>query len=361
MKKERKLDRLYTEFEKQYSGKSQEEMTEIISDLEKEVAGKESSLEGLEGEKRESLQKDIEQGKKRLENLRGYSKNKTQIEGIRKYKVSLEKKLEQEIATRSESKELLEQAIKDLEEVSKKLADEKYTMTLDQDEYNALLGEKARSENEKKLQEERYLKSSKRITELQSKIGKCNLAWKSLFVNKSWDDIQRIALEPNTRYTRKVDSEKELPLSVKGREKQDPRDIEENIVKEIAKNVKELIVEEKKEESTALVEKKEGFFRKIWNKLKNWINGEEKENKIVSGDKEEEVSHEQDTTDKKEEVSPEREATVKKERDAFLEGLRQHVDVEYRRAVKEEKEQQYNEAHKVHPKEENTEEQETSR
>lgn len=336
MKKERKLDRLYTEFEKQYSGKSQEEITEIISDLEKEVAGKESSLEGLEGEKRESLQKDIEQKKKRLENLRGYSKNKTQIEGIRKYKVSLEKKLEQEIATRNESKELLEQAKKDLEEVSKKLTDEKYTMTLDQDEYNALLEEKARSENEKKLQEERYLKSSKRITELQSKIGKCNLAWKSLFVNKSWDDIQRMALEPNTRFTRKVDSKKEVPLSAKKREKQSPRDIEEEKVrKEIAENVKKIQEEDKMEKTTALVEKKEGFFKRMWHKLVSWVKGEEKE-ELVSEDQ----------------PDVQKETTTKQERDAFLDGLRQHVDVEYKKAVKEEKDAQYRENHKAQPKKE---------
>ena len=44
--KERKLDKLYAEFEKNYSGKSKEEMDKIISDLEKEIAGKESALEG---------------------------------------------------------------------------------------------------------------------------------------------------------------------------------------------------------------------------------------------------------------------------------------------------------------------------
>ena len=71
MKKERKLDRLYIEFDKEYSGKSQEEMEKIISNLEKEIAGKENSLESLEDEKRENLQKNIEQGKKRLENLKG--------------------------------------------------------------------------------------------------------------------------------------------------------------------------------------------------------------------------------------------------------------------------------------------------
>lgn len=38
--KERKLDKLYAEFEKNYSGKSKEEMDKIISDLEKEIAGK---------------------------------------------------------------------------------------------------------------------------------------------------------------------------------------------------------------------------------------------------------------------------------------------------------------------------------
>ena len=78
--KERKLDKLYAEFEKNYSGKSKEEMDKIISDLEKEIAGKESALEGKEGDEKENLSKDIESKKKRIENLKGYSKNKEQIE-----------------------------------------------------------------------------------------------------------------------------------------------------------------------------------------------------------------------------------------------------------------------------------------
>ena len=333
MKKERKLDRLYIEFDKEYSGKSQEEMEKIISNLEKEIAGKENSLESLEDEKRENLQKNIEQGKKRLENLKGYSKNKTQIEGIKKYKVSMEKKLKQEIAIKDESSELLKKVSKELHEVSKKLSDEKYTMTLEQDEYNALLEEKAKCENEKKLQEERYLKSNKRITELQSKIGKCDLAWKTLFVNKSWDDIQRIALEPNTRFTRKVDSEKHLPL--KNNKNQNLiHQQEEEIKQEIAEDVKR-IEEDRMETTTALVEKKEGFFKRMWHKFKKWIRGEEI--KEVVSETQPDVS---------------KESTTKQERDVFLEGLRQHVDVEYRKAVKEEKDAQYKEAHKVQPKKE---------
>lgn len=350
MKKERKLDRIYAEFEKEYSEKSKEEMEKIMSDLEKEIAGKTDALEGKSEEEKETLQKDIDSKKKRLENLRGYTKNKDQIKAIREYRASLETKLEQATADRDESLELLKQARKDFEAVSKKLADEKYTMSLDQNEYNALLEEKARAEKEKVTQAERHLKAKNRVLELEAKIGKCNLAWKSLFVNKTWDDIQRIALEPDTRFTRKVNPEKDVPISEKKREKQNSlNNEEENIKREIAESVKKIQSQKEREEiaskkeSTALVEKKEGFFKRIWNRFRNWISGEEENSQTAPKS---EMKEEQQAETKQQET------VIKQERDAFLEGLRQHVDEEYRKSVKEEKEIQYKEAHKVQPKKE---------
>ena len=361
MGKMRKLDRLYEEFERDYSGKSEEEMAKIISDLEKEVAGKESALAGLEGDKKENLSKDIEQGKKRLENLKGYTKNKTQIEKIRVYRDSLVTKLGKEKSIKEKSCELEKKAEEDLIKVSKKLADEKYTMTLDQDEYNGLLEEKARLEKEMKEQSAIYMKSSKRVTELQSKISKCNMAWKTLFVNKDWDEIHRIALQPDTRFTRKIDGEKAQPLSDKKQPVMSKED--EELKKQLSANVTKILEEEHakraeaekeegKETTKALVEKKDNWFKRMWNKIVTWVNGDKKEDK-----KTENVTEEK-PIEKIEEEKPveEEKTTTQQERDAFLEGLRQHIDPEYRKTVREGKEAAYIEAHKVQPQVEDREE-----
>lgn len=338
MKKERKLDRLYVEFDKEYSGKSEEEMAKIISNLEKEVAGKESAIESLEGDRKENLQKGVEQSKKRLENLRGYSKNKTQIEGIRKYKESLVQKLEKQITIRDESSELLKQARKEYEEVSKKLSDEKYAMTLTQDEYYNLVNEKARAEKSIAEQSEMHLKAKTKVLELQTKIGKCDLAWKTLFVNKSWDDIQRISVEQNTRFTRKVNSEKEELLSNKK---------EENLS---SKNEEQQSVNDKENsETTALVVKKDGLLKRIWNSAKNWVN------KWVNGKKE------NSTIESENKIDAAEEKVINTERDSFLEGLRLHVDKEYKNAVGKEKDIQYKEAHKVQNRKEVESEQEETK
>ena len=353
MKKERKLDRLYTEFERDYSGKSEEEMKKIISNLEKEISGKESALKGLEkGEAQQNLEKSIEQAKKRLENLKGYTKNKTQIEGIRKYRDSLVRKMDEQTAIKDESEKLYKEAVKSYREATKKLADTKYTMTLDGDEYNALLQQQDDAKKEANIQAKRYHNSKNRIVELQSKISKCNLAWKTLFVNKDWDEINKVALSEDKRFTRKVDSSKSTPISTKKQNVAAKTEDEEekNMKKAIAENVNKFVEEgkqpktEKKKETKALVEQKEGFFKKIWNKIVRWVKGEEQEkstslnngNKTAKSDSGKEEPQKSET---------------KQERDSFLEGLRQHVDVEYREATKKQKEEAYIETHKVKPNE----------
>lgn len=76
--------------------------------------------------------------------------------------------------------------------------------------------------------------------------------------------------------------------------------------------------------STDLVPiKKEGFFKRIWNKIKNFVIREEKVEKV--GD----------------------ERPVNTERDTFLEGLRKHVDIEYKEGIKAENVAKEKEAHKA--------------
>ena len=88
----------------------------------------------------------------------------------------------------------------------------------------------------------------------------------------------------------------------------------QNVGKEVSKMVDE-------KEETALVEtKKQGFFKKLWTKIKTRVAGKNK--------------------DKAPNVE------TKTERDEFIEGLRKHVDKEYSQKVKESKENEYIESHK---------------
>lgn len=339
--REYKLDKLYAEFEKDYSGKSKEEMDKIISDLEKEIAGKESSLEGKEGEEKENLSKDIEAKKKRIENLKGYSKNKEQIEGIKKYKGSLEGKLKTVQKTLEDDKKELKVAEKALKEINKKLSDENYTMSLDQNQYNSLLEEKAKRTSEVEKLSKEICTASDRVEDLKAKISKCNLAWKTLFVNKDWDEIQRIATTDQKRFTRKID-EKNEPISEK--KKTTPEKmvnaILENVQQKLGKDVEKIQTES---ESKDLVPaKKESFWKKAWNKFKQFIRGDYQEDAPAK-----EETSKDDSVAQKEETAKQ---DTKSDRDAFLEGLRQHVDKEYSKEVKTKEEERKIEAHKAQSK-----------
>ena len=337
--KERKLDKLYAEFEKNYSGKSKEETDKIISDLEKEIAGKESALEGKEGDEKENLSKDIESKKKRIENLKGYSKNKEQIEGIKKYKNYLEVKLKTVQKTIEDDKKEIKVLENTLKEINKKLSDENYTMSLDQNQYNGLLEEKTNSTSKIEKLSKEICTASDRVEDLKATISKCNLAWKTLFVNKDWDEIQRIATTDQKRFTRKID-EKNVPISEKKKATPEKmvNTILANVQQKLGKDVEKIQAE--KEESKAIVPaKKESFWKKAWNKFKQFIRGDYQENTPT---KENEPSKDDGVAQKEE--------STKSDRDAFLEGLRQHVDKEYRKEVNAKEEEREIEAHKAKSK-----------
>ena len=328
MKKDR-ISEVYTEFENSYKGKSKEEMDKVVSDLEKEIVGKEAALESKEGEIRENISKDIEAKKKRLNNVKGYVKNKEQIEGIKKYKGTLETKLKTVLKTKTDSKKKLDAAAKKLQNVEKKLNDEKYTTKLDNMQYNELIKQKANYTKDVETYSKQYCESRDREAELKAKISKCDLAWRTLFVNKDWDEIQRIATTDKQRFTRKITEEQE-PISEK--KKATPQKVAKSamdkVQREISENVSKIMDEQKEEDKQEVKDlvpvKKENIFKRIWNKVKNFVS--RKEEKVVQ--------------------EPE-EKPVNKERDAFLEGLRKHVDVEYREASKAEKIEQEKESHKA--------------
>lgn len=227
--KKRALDKAYEEIDAKYKDMSEEDMKKEMETLKKEITGKEKALENLDGEAREKMKKDLEKKNNRLKNLEGYSKNKTQISKIIDYRGRLE--------------------------ASKLLKDENKTMEMDQNEYNDLLTKKENAEKEMKSQKEIFEKAQAKAKDLEAKIGKCNLAWRTLFTNKTWDDIQLRAKQTKGRFTRKKDEEIiEEPIEIEDKE----------IKEQIGKNVRK-IQEEQKE--------KKNLPAKVttWTKIKNFF------------------------------------------------------------------------------------------
>ena len=190
-------------------------------------------------------------------------------------------------------------------EASKLLKDENKTMEMDQNEYNDLLTKKENAEKEMKSQKEIFEKAQAKAKDLEAKIGKCNLAWRTLFTNKTWDDIQLRAKQTKGRFTRRKDEEIiEEPIEIEDKE----------IKEEIGKNVRK-IQEEQKEKKNLPAKvttwtKIKNFFKSIPAKIKEKFGKEEVEEKSTNS------------------------KSTKQQKDEFLDALRQNVDVDYREAVR---------------------------
>lgn len=314
--------------------------------IQKAIADAETELKEAQGK----LQQHEHQQnlfKKGQVNLRAYSKNKAQIQQIRAVKANMEKKLPEEIKKRDESEAKIKTAETELKEVLKTLSDEKLTMNMMGDEYNNLQIKKESLEKELKEQTEFNKKSKERILELEAKIGKCDLAWKTLFTGKTWDDIQRRALDPNRKFTRKVDENSKLkPENAKGK-KLSP---EEQMKADIAKTVDDV---QKEQQENNGKDKNEGKSdlpvptqkHPRWEKFKNFFkNAGRKIKEIFVG---EEEAKEPDYS-KMDNIPADK-------RDQFLEELRKHVDKEYGKEVREQKEAKYIEQHQAKPRANETE------
>lgn len=377
-RKNDKLETMYQNIDLKFKDASEEEIREEIArgnlqieennneieKLKETIKTKQQLIEALEGkdesETSPRIQKAIEDASKELEeaqnklkdyelkileikngetNLISYSKNKNQIKQIRTFKESIAKKLPVEIAKRDDSKAKMEAAEESLRDANAKLANEKLTMEMDQYEYNALLEQKAQAEKDVKEQTEIYKKAKDRILELQTKIGKCDLAWKTLFTGKSWDEIQRRALDPNTKFTRHIDED--TKLNRKSGIKED------KLINNIAKTVDEVRNEQEdqitNDENADLPvptskhprwEKFKNFFKNAGRKLKELFVGEEPEQEEVD------ISEMKNIPQEK--------------RDQFLEELRRHVDKEYGKEIRDQKEAMYTEQHKAKAKEKRT-------
>lgn len=381
-----KLEEMYQEIDSKYSKLSENEIKELIAVGEARAEGSNEEVDKLketiktkeqliaalmDKESSPRIQKAIADAEMELKeaqgklteherqqnlfkkgqvNLKAYSKNKAQIQQIRAIKANMEKKLPAEIKKRDESEAKIKTAETELKEVLKTLSDEKLTMNMMGDEYNNLQIKKESLEKELKEQTEINKKSKERILELEAKIGKCDLAWKTLFTGKTWDDIQRRALDPNRKFTRKVDENSKLkPENAKGK-KLSP---EEQMKADIAKTVDDV---QKEQQENNGKDKNEGKSdlpaptqkHPRWEKFKNFFkNAGRKIKEIFVGEEE-----------PKEPDYSKMDNIPADKRDQFLEELRKHVDKEYGKEVREQKEAKYIEQHQAKPKEKDTQDKE---
>ena len=255
----RKLDIAFEEISTKYKDASETEIQKGINGVEArlqklrgdvgrqqgEIAGKQQLVQLLEGKLKnnpnskglltqieaskkeiatiqksiDKKQAEIDKAEKRKMNLQGYKKHKQEITRILKAKEQLKVSLKAEIGKRDEAKSQLVSVRKMLEEVNKKLMNEKATMEMTNAEYNDLL--RKRDELPKQIQKlgEVQRHAEQRIRNLQAKIGQCDLAWRTLFADKDWDEIKRRSTEPNKKFTKqKVEQEKQKESTQNGKQ-----------------------------------------------------------------------------------------------------------------------------------------------
>lgn len=205
-----------------------------------------------------------------------------------------------------------------LEYIDKNLNDTKATEKMTNEQYNNLLEEKEKISNERKDIQNKIDKVQKKIDALSRASSKCNLAWKSLFNDKSWDEIHVRAM--NGRYTKK--------------------EMETTKQKEEANQEKENIQATTGETRIAKTSKFRNRFPRISKMFDFAKTGVKKVSELF---KSKQIEENQNDT--------KQEAEKNHQRDAFIEELRRHVEND-----KSDKELEYIEKHKKRSKENEQEE-----
>ena len=261
--------------------------------LEAKSAQKESLSKVLEAAKKE---RDEQKPKleKQLNRVQGFEKNRAQIEIIRNLRQEImynEIHLSHEKLTNENEIKSLQNQIKDidnepetksviaeLDKMSK--ADVKNFDVDDIEKLDELEAKKADIDAKKKAiavkisaLNERNKELERRIEQLKSEMAKCDFAWKNLFANKTWDEIEAKSMDG--RFTKKEGKAKqEEPAKEEKKEEKAPAT--EEPVKEEAKKEEPMWTdiqseeEAKKEEAeTALT--KTSRWSKLWNAIKHPI------------------------------------------------------------------------------------------
>ena len=202
MRKENKLDKAYSTMKKTYGKATEAEMKEAVVELEKEIRLKNDAKLARAGKEREELEKEVEELERKLTNLKGYTKNRKQINRIQSFKTNLEGKLTTAISKKEACEKTIGNIKKELAENEEMIKEETGIM-----QENLV---QAQEELKKQLKESEEAKEKieQRITQIKSRVSICNMAWRTLFVNKDWDEIKRRAI-PDKKFTKKVEEKQQ--------------------------------------------------------------------------------------------------------------------------------------------------------
>jgi len=357
-----KVNEKYMQLEKEYGSMDSEKLKAKIDSLEKEINGKTESLDKMqEGEAKEKLAKQIAKLKKEKEYLEGYSKNRNKIEKIKYYKTGLLNKINS-LKTKKKALESEKDTVQKKLEKLKQMRTEDMTNT----EYNDLI---ELSDKVKKL-DIQIKEVNKKIPALERAVSKCDLAWKTLFANKDWDEIQRRAMDG--RYVRNQETAQREENTVEGQivneqevqQRQtssgnveqilnQQREILGNNVEQIlnqqgtqqretsSANEEQSVDQQEEIEETALTVQGK---TSLWARLKNFVKDKFSKSRLNNKQMAAEEANERATAE-----------TTNQKRDAFLEELRGMVE------GKEEKEKAYIEKHKIVTRENTAEIEENER
>lgn len=306
---------------------SLKEKDEKISSLEKEINGKQAYLQNIDKNNVDEINRiedeldsaydqidEIKKEKNKIEknkrllnqNKEGYTKYKPQIDKLRKIEERFNSELKEQQKIKNSTQKEVNKLKKELEKVNKALEN---GSDLDNNLYNQLLINKENTEKTLNKKKAELKRANSRILSLQSKINKTSIAWKTLFENKDWDEIN-LRVVRQQRFTRET-PEDDVKLTQKGSDREQNR----------AEDVSAI---EPQGEEKSLRKYRKFSFRNIWNRFVNFVKG----------------GHSGRSADAQEKQNQE-----KPEVDQFVEGLRRNVDQEYRKEVNRAIQEKYDQAH----------------
>ena len=281
-------------------GKSEKE--EDKKALEAKKARKESLNKALENAKKE---RDEQKPKleKQLNRVQGFEKNRAQIEIIRNLRQKImyneihlsHEKLTNEIEIKSLQNQIKDidnepetkSVIAELDKMSK--ADVKNFDVDDIEKLDELEAKKADIDAKKKAiavkisaLNERNKELERRIEQLKSEMAKCDFAWKNLFANKTWEEIEAKSMDG--RFTKKEEKAKQEEPSKEEPKQEKAPATEKPTVEDVDKPVEPMWTdiqseeEAKKEEAEQAAKEnnekalvKTSRWSKLWNAIKHPI------------------------------------------------------------------------------------------
>ncbi len=350
-----KLEGIYQELNSKYKNNGQidqESLKKDVETLNKQIQGmKASAAKTVDLEKKEKMLKEIRKVEARKENMEGYAKYDSQIVKIKDYRDKLNGKMaaiagakqmnESTLKTLKEStiKSLAKQLNAESQKLTKlnKENDPAETVNLTNAEYDALQEEIKKTkekiaELKKKMDatkkrivdiEAGNKKADEKIEELKGKVGKCDLAWKTLFTNKGWDEI----------HVRVYNDKKKLASNTKNAS-------QKQLNQPTTPPPAPILPATKQNEET-LTKKITNFIKKAASNIKNFFMGQDendqnnqKNNAAVNNNIQTKIN------------AIKNNINASNQKDKFIEALRVHVDREFKQEQITKKEKEYIEKHK---------------